>query len=83
MAVEKIQRVRILSTCFDRSVPRYVAGKHYPLNHETNVLVLGGNATLVEVDMQRADHDSDVKAMGTCDGAEHHRGTPRTLPGRD
>jgi hypothetical protein len=70
--VAKIQRIRLLQTVYDRGVPKYERGRHYPIVPELNSQVVGGNAEVIELDMDPADHEQDRKAIGAGDGTINH-----------
>jgi hypothetical protein len=62
----------MLQNCYDRGIVRYARGRHYPRVPELESQVMAGHAELIDVEMDPADHEQDLKAIGRGDGAVNH-----------
>ena len=57
-----MERVEFHGSFYDSGVEKYAAGKHYPKTPETESQVEAGNAQLVTVEMDEAEHEALVAA---------------------
>lgn len=79
-----VQRVRFLFNCHAAGVVKYAAGSHYPVTHETKSQALQGSAVLEDVEMDAAQHASELAAAIAANDALnartiHARGAPDPL----
>lgn len=60
--ISKVKRIQFISTFYEAGRPKYEAGKHYPSTAETESQVEAGNAKLVTVEVDTADHEAESAA---------------------
>jgi hypothetical protein len=58
----KVERVHFHGSFYDSGVAKYEAGKHYPVTAETESQVKAGNAEIITVELDEAEHEAEHAA---------------------
>jgi hypothetical protein len=62
----KVKRHQFRATFYDSGVPKYEAGKHYPITDETTSQVAAGNAEVVTVEVDPEEHSAQEVAANAA-----------------